>query len=118
VLVAIWLIYGENVLVLCLEILEMKALKITRSRVDEVKVFDKIERIKREMSGLNGHDQILVIRRDMTKIPTTKIFRLGVLNQLREFHEHPHGTISYNILPDRLGNTLNADLDTDFIRQV
>ncbi len=62
--------------------------------------------------------QILVIRRDFTKIINPKIFRLGILNQLREFHEHAHGTISYNLIPDRLANTLGFDLDSGFVNQV
>ena len=118
ILIAIWLIYGESVLNLYLAAAELNPVKIVRSRVDEVKLFDRLDRIKRELGGLQGHEQVLIIRRDMARIPTTKIFRLGVLNQLREFHEHQHGTVSYNILPDRLGNTISADLDSDFVRQV
>lgn len=37
---------------------------------------------------------------------------------LKDFHETPHGTVSYFYIPDNLGNRLSGEIELAFINKV
>ncbi|CDW84845.1 UNKNOWN [Stylonychia lemnae] len=121
-LLAIHLLFGDPVLQLYLQInlgMEQSQFIIEKWPMFQRKIYDKQTLILQDLAlQREEKTEILVIRRDFTKIPTTKIFRIGILNFLKDFHDQPFGTVSYFYIPDRLGNRHPQELDPVFINQV
>eukprot|EP00347_Sterkiella_histriomuscorum_P005282 403357194 len=122
ILLAIQLLYGENTLNLFMQMIlgmELQNFQIEKWPMFQRKTYDRKAQILQDLATQKeDKTEIIVIRRDFSKFLTTKIFRIGVLNMLKDFHETPHGTISYYYIPDKLGNKLNSEIDPQFITKV